>query len=271
MSDVKWVKLRVDVFDDEKFDAIRTLPDSNDIQLVWVKLLCLAGTCNESGFLMLTSEIPYTDEMLANRFKMEIGVVQRALAMFQKLHMIDVIDNVYMVSNWKKYQSLDAYEKKKEYDREYHAKRYAEQKKLLEDKKNSRTRIKRENKRDSYDFVLSSNISNLLYILNNNLYKDTEYLKNNKRLFNIIKTWMEYKQEKYEGEKNKSDHYSTQRGICSLLTTFIKKDKEFGTDKVEQAVEQTMGNNYHGVVWEYIADSKKPKSSIDDQMKELFG
>lgn len=270
MSDIKWIKLSIDVFDDEKFDAIRTLPDANDIQLVWVKLLCLAGKCNESGFLMLTSEIPYTDEMLASKFKMEIGVIQRSLALFQKLNMIDVIDNVYMVSNWTKYQSLDAYEKKKEYDRNYQAKRYAEKKHLLEEKKNSRTRIKREKVRESYDFVLNSNTSNLLYILNNNLYKDTNYLKENKRLFNIIKRWMEYKQEKFENEKNKSDHYGTKQGIFSMLTTFINKDKELGTDEVERAVEMTMGNNYHGVVWDYAKRSQN-KSNVDNKMKMLFG
>jgi hypothetical protein len=55
MSDVKWIKVRTDIFNDEKFDAIKTLPDKNDIQLVWIKLLCLAGQCNESGLLMLTT------------------------------------------------------------------------------------------------------------------------------------------------------------------------------------------------------------------------
>ena len=90
MSDVKWIKVRTDIFNDEKFDAIKTLPDKNDIQLVWIKLLCLAGQCNESGLLMLTTEIPYTDEMMAKRFDMDVGVVQRALSVFQSLGMIDV-------------------------------------------------------------------------------------------------------------------------------------------------------------------------------------
>lgn len=114
MSEVKWIKLTVNVFDDEKFDAIKTLPYSNDIQLVWIKLLCLAGVCNENGFLMLTKEIPYTDEMLARRFGMDIGIVHRAMQIFQKLEMIEVVDDVYMVSNWLKYQSTDKLEEHKE-------------------------------------------------------------------------------------------------------------------------------------------------------------
>lgn len=161
MSDIKWIKLSINVFDDEKFDAIKTLPDSNDIQLAWIKLLCLAGKCNESGFLMLTREIPYTDEMLASRFGMDIGIVQRALAIFQKLEMVDVIDNVYMVSNWTKYQSLDAYEKKKEYDREYQQKKREEQKALLDEKVKKSYDSRTTNRKKSYEFVLNLNSNNL--------------------------------------------------------------------------------------------------------------
>ena len=128
MSEVKWIKLSVNVFDDEKFDAIKTLPDSNDMQLVWVKLLCLAGKCNESGLLMISREIPYTDEMLAIKFGMDIGVVQRALVLFQSLEMIDLIDNIYMVSNWAKYQSLDDMERYKQQNRE-RQQRYRERQK----------------------------------------------------------------------------------------------------------------------------------------------
>lgn len=166
MSDIKWIKLSINVFDDEKFDAIKTLPDSNDIQLAWIKLLCLAGKCNESGFLMLTREIPYTDEMLASRFCMDIGIVQRALAVFQKLEMVDVIDNVYMVSNWTKYQSLDAYEKKKEYDREYRQKKREEQKALLEGKDKKSYDSRTTNRKKSADFVLNLNSNNLTSVNN---------------------------------------------------------------------------------------------------------
>lgn len=135
MSDIKWIKLSINVFDDEKFDAIKTLPDSNDIQLAWIKLLCLAGKCNESGFLMLTREIPYTDEMLASRFCMDIGIVQRALAVFQKLGMVEVIDSVYMVSNWLKYQSGDELERVKQQNRERQQKYRERQRELLLEQK----------------------------------------------------------------------------------------------------------------------------------------
>ena len=134
MGDVKWIKISTGIFDDEKFDAIRTMPDGNDIQLVWFKLLCLAGKCNEGGLLMITRELPYTDEMLASHFRMDIGVVQRALAIFQRLEMIELVDNIYLVSNWAKHQNTQSMEDMKAKHREIQ-RRYVERKKqrLLEE------------------------------------------------------------------------------------------------------------------------------------------
>ena len=118
MADVKWIKITTSIFEDEKFDAIETLADKNMIQLAWIKLLCLAGRCNDNGFLTLSNEIPYTDEMIANRFNMSIGDVQRALLLFQHLGMIEVVNDAYMVSNWLKYQNGDNLDLIREKNRE---------------------------------------------------------------------------------------------------------------------------------------------------------
>lgn len=176
MSEIKWIKLTVNVFDDEKFDAIKTLPDSNDIQLAWVKLLCLAGTCNENGFLMLTREIPYTDEMLAKRFGMDVGVIQRAMKIFQQLRMIEVIDNIYMVSNWLKYQSGDRLEELQQKHRDAQRRYREKQRQLLETSQNSD--ITGDITSDITDDIIpsiSNSISNSLYIKDN---KDIEDIYN---------------------------------------------------------------------------------------------
>lgn len=177
MSDVKWIKLSVNVFDDEKFDAIKTLPDSNDMQLVWVKLLCLAGKCNESGFLMISREIPYTDEMLAQRFNMDVGVVQRALSLFQSLDMMEVIDNIYMVSNWSKYQTLDSYEKAKERDKLRKRAERAKKKALLEEQENVSVDMSVDSPKTVHGFC-SISISNNNNINNIDNLKDIDTIKN---------------------------------------------------------------------------------------------
>lgn len=105
MNNIKWISIATDVFNDEKMCAIESLPDGLSIELVWFKLLCLAGTCNENGFLMISKDIPYTDEMMAKNFRMEIGLIQRSLDVFQKMGMIEIVENIYMISNWMKYQN----------------------------------------------------------------------------------------------------------------------------------------------------------------------
>lgn len=105
MNEVKWISIATDVFNDEKMCAIESLPDGLTIELVWFKLLCLAGTCNENGFLMISRDIPFTDEMLAKNFRMDVGIINRALDTFQRMGMVEVVDDIYMVSNWLKYQS----------------------------------------------------------------------------------------------------------------------------------------------------------------------
>lgn len=159
---VKWIKINVDIFDDEKFDAIETMSDKHMIQLAWIKLLCLAGKCNEKGFLMLTNEIPYTDEMIAKRFGMSIGDTQRALALFQDLNMIEVVDNTYMVSNWLLYQNQRGLEdmKKQHADAQ---KRYRDKQKIAKISEKKESDITRDITGDiipSYSISISNSKSN---------------------------------------------------------------------------------------------------------------
>lgn len=130
-SDVKWIKITTDIFDDEKILLIESLPDAYAIITVWFKLLCLAGKQNNSGVFMM-GRIPYTDKMLATIFRMKETTVTMALQTFEQFGMVEIVDGVITIPNWGKHQSLDAYEKRKERDRLYQAQRRAAQRALLE-------------------------------------------------------------------------------------------------------------------------------------------
>ena len=129
-SDVKWIKITTDIFDDEKILLIESLPDAYAIITVWFKLLCLAGKQNNSGVFMM-GKIAYTDKMLATIFRMKETTVQLALQTFEQFGMVEIIDGVITIPNWNKHQSLDSYEKKKERDRLYMRERRAAQKALV--------------------------------------------------------------------------------------------------------------------------------------------
>lgn len=131
MADVKWIKIATDIFNDEKILLIESLPEADTIITIWFKLLCLAGRQNNSGIFIMNDKIPYTDKMLATIFRRKEASVQMALKTFQEFEMIEIVDNVITIPNWDKYQKLDAYEAKKEYDRQYQAKKRLEQKEKL--------------------------------------------------------------------------------------------------------------------------------------------
>lgn len=129
-SDVKWIKIVTDIFDDEKILLIESMPESDGIIVIWFKLLCLAGKQNNNGILMLNDKLPYTDEMLAHIFRRPLNTVRLALNVFQQYGMVEIVDNTITIPNWSKHQQLDSLNKRREYQRDLMAKRRAEQKKL---------------------------------------------------------------------------------------------------------------------------------------------
>ena len=129
-SDVKWIKITTDIFDDEKILLIESLPDAYAIIVVWFKLLCLAGKQNNSGVFMIGDKMPYTDKMLATIFRMKETTVQLALTTFQQFGMVEIIDGVITIPNWGKHQNLDQLQARKEYMQNY-MREYRERQKLL--------------------------------------------------------------------------------------------------------------------------------------------
>lgn len=122
MSEVKWIKLATDIFNNRKIRQIENMPDGDSIIVIWLKLLCLAGDINEDGYLYFTEEIPYTDQLLATEFNRPIMTVQLALDTFKRFGMVEIIDDVLHLSNWQKYQNTEGLEKIREQTRKRVAK-----------------------------------------------------------------------------------------------------------------------------------------------------
>lgn len=117
MADVKWIKLSVDMFNNRKIRQIEFMPEGTSVLLVWVKLLCLAGQCNDNGCIYLTKEIPYTEEMLSQQFNTPLTTIRLALSVFQQFEMVDIDSDVIHISNWDVYQNTEGLEKIREQNR----------------------------------------------------------------------------------------------------------------------------------------------------------
>lgn len=130
MADIKWIKLSTGLPDNRKIKQIRKLPNGDTIALMWVFLMCLAGETNEDGMVYFTPEIPYTEEMLADEFNMEINTVRLALTTFQRFGMIEVVDNIICLAAWEKWQAVDSLATIREQTRKRVAKHREKQKQL---------------------------------------------------------------------------------------------------------------------------------------------
>lgn len=131
MADVKWIKIAINMFDNRKIRQIETMPDGDSLLLIWVKLLCLAGNVNDGGYIYLTKEIPYTDEMLATQFNKSLPTIRLALKTFEQFGMIEVINNMILLSSWQKYQNTDKLEEMREKNRARQKRYYDRQKEKL--------------------------------------------------------------------------------------------------------------------------------------------
>ena len=130
MSEIKWIKITTDIFDDEKMCLIDALPDRDAIIVIWIKLITLAGKLNRKGVLAISKNIIYTDETLAQTFHRPLNTVRMALEVFEKFGMVEKIDGVIVLPNWEKHQNIDGMEKIKEQNRN-RAARHRQKQKLL--------------------------------------------------------------------------------------------------------------------------------------------
>ena len=131
MADVKWIKITTDMFDNRKIRHLRRLPDGNNIVLIWVMLLTMAGRCNASGMIFLTETIPYTAKMLADELDFEENTVKLALSALEQLGMITTSDNGYFtISGWEEHQNIEGMERIREQNKLRQKRWYDKQKEL---------------------------------------------------------------------------------------------------------------------------------------------
>lgn len=131
MSGVQWVKLSIGMFDNKKIKYLRGLPEGNNIVLIWIALLTMAGRCNANGMIFLTENIPYTIQMIAEEFKFQENTVLLALDQLERLGMITRNQDYLFISNWEKHQNIEGMDKIREKTRIRVAKHREKQKLLL--------------------------------------------------------------------------------------------------------------------------------------------
>lgn len=186
MAEVKWIKLHTAMFDNSKIRYIRTLPEGNNMVLIWVMLLSKAGKCNASGFIFLTENIPYTSQMLAAEFGFDLYLIELALATFVKLNMIQLEEHIIKIAGWEEHQNIDGLDRIRKQTRKRVAK-YRENQKQLSCNVTSNDTVTEgnaieEEREEEIDINIYSSIINYL-----NKKANTRYRVNNKKTKTLIK------------------------------------------------------------------------------------
>lgn len=113
MTDVKWVKLKVGMFDGESFKKIKRARIGGEkfrdkLTAVWFELMDFAGKCNHAGAFINSREIPFSSiDEIAIMIDREPEELQLCMQFFINEGMVEIIDNIYQLSNWTQYQNED--------------------------------------------------------------------------------------------------------------------------------------------------------------------
>lgn len=114
MGEISWIKLSVRLFDNRKIKRILSQPRGEEMLVLWLRLLCLAGQLNRDGALLFTEDEPYNAEGLAVEFDLPRSLVVEWTEAFIKLGMMSKENGIYRITGWEKYQNVEGMERVRE-------------------------------------------------------------------------------------------------------------------------------------------------------------
>jgi len=238
MREIKYVKFRVDMYDDTKFKIIDMKPERDLIHYIWTRFVTLAGKVNLEGELYVSKNIPYTIETLGIEFNRGEYQIKLALDVLIELEMIELtLDNIYRVKNFVKHQNIKVKEKNICKDKEEDIKdKEVQVKENFKNEINDNGDKKSENKisQNEEENVNKHEIGNLEIA-----YKDIDKIDNNM-------------------SDKKTDYNNSPGSIPILLETKKNKrgnkktKKEINIDTIDEDVED------NSIVCFYDADEERP-------------
>lgn len=137
MGDDRWVKFKVNMYENIKLKILDEMDNRDLYHYVWARCIVLAGKLNQGGYLYITDSIPYTIKTLAIEFNRTVEEVKAAFKILRKLEMIEFTeDKVFKIKNWEKHQNVEGMERGKKLNNERVARFRAKKKEMIEKSKN---------------------------------------------------------------------------------------------------------------------------------------
>lgn len=264
MADVKWIKMKVGMFDGMSFKKIKKAKIGGEsyrdkLTAIWFELMDFAGRCNQDGAFISPREIPFTSlSDIATMIDRETEELELCMSFYQNEGMIVVTDDIYSIANWSEYQNTDRLAELREYNR-LAKRRSRENQKLLTSSDVNDKSMTSQSCQDT-DIDIDTEL-------------DTEKRKKNKKKDNIelflslrdeysFNEWMVRKILEWLEYKNERKDYYVERGMKTLLTQIQSNITAYGEDAIIQVIDDSMSNGYKGIIFDKLTKAKpQPKQS----------
>lgn len=275
MSEIKWIKLDVEIFNNDKIKLIRQMPAGDTIMLIWIYMLTYAGKSNEGGKICIAKDLPLDCDMLASVSGFNVNDVRVALNTFERLHMISWIkenDEFICITNWEEYQSVEKMRKIKEDNAERKRKQRAREKLAKEEQlalcdngvtscdmsRDSHSDVIIQNKEDKEREKDKENKEKKTQTYNNTPVtqpKSSETIFDelireyniSDELGNKIREWTSYKDSREEGYVEQS--------LKPLLKKLETMERIHGADKCIELIDNAMMNGWKNIQWAHLENN----------------
>lgn len=116
MYGIQWIKLEKNIFNNRKIQLILGLREGDTYFRIWIQLLTLGVECGVDGRLVIGHK-PLSIEQISKIVGKSLKITTKILDKFIELEMLKIEDDMFIIKNWNKYQSVDKYEEYKEKNR----------------------------------------------------------------------------------------------------------------------------------------------------------
>lgn len=262
-GEVKWIKLTTDMFDNRKIRHLRRLPDGNNIVLIWVMLLTMAGRCNAGGMIFLTENIPYTPKMLADELGFEENTVILALNALENLDMILTDSGFFSIAGWNEYQNIDGMDRIKEQNRLRKQAQREREKAMLCDGHVTVTGRHATDIDKDIDKERDKDIKSVRETSHTTLARLLPEYGLSDAAASKIGEWVTYKSERRENYK--------EQGLRSLLSQISRKIDTYGERAVCDLIDECMANGWKGIIFDRLQQRQPERGSNGTGKQESQG
>ena len=109
MYDIQWFKLEKNIFCNRKIQLLLGMKDGDIYFRIWIQLLSLAVECGDGGRLIIGNN-PISIKEFSKIMGKSSKKMSKILEKFLELEMLKKEEEVFVIKNWNKYQSLDRQE-----------------------------------------------------------------------------------------------------------------------------------------------------------------